>query len=160
MSPALASFSRNRHSVVASGMLSSMPSRKNRVNDSRSCPQYSSSIRKITITASGFCRRYSSSFPLVSAPQPRCRRETSPMASVDRLLRADRPSQRVQPTACQHRAFLVRAPRKIAPADDLCKSHSCWHDSRRPEWGNWGSLMRAISPCSRYGNIAIRHACG
>src|SRR6516225_1090878 len=66
MSPALASFSRNSQSVVASGMLSSIPSRKNRVNDSRSRTWYSAcsserllsacktSIRNITIASSGF----------------------------------------------------------------------------------------------------------
>src|SRR5438552_11661880 len=34
--PALASFSRNSHNVVPSGIWSSIPSRRNRVNDSRS----------------------------------------------------------------------------------------------------------------------------
>jgi hypothetical protein len=41
MSPALASFSRNSQTVVASGMLSSMPSCRNRVHDSRSRTCYS-----------------------------------------------------------------------------------------------------------------------
>src|ERR1017187_3989484 len=39
--PAFASFSRNSHSVVPSGMRSSMPSARNRVNDRRSRAWYS-----------------------------------------------------------------------------------------------------------------------
>src|SRR5262249_8092726 len=51
---------------------------------------------------SASCRRYSSSPHPASAPPPRSRRESSPMALADRLLRADRPSQTVPPTAAPH----------------------------------------------------------
>src|SRR5262245_61349274 len=68
------------------------------------------------------CRPYSSSSPPASAPQPRCRRETSPMAPVDRLLRADRPSQTVPPAACPHQRTPIAPswpPRIIAVTSEI-----------------------------------------
>src|SRR5262249_46689403 len=68
------------------------------------------------------CRRYSSSSPPVSAPPPRYRRESSPMAPVDRLLRADRPSQTVPPAACPHQRTPVAPswpPRIIAVTSEI-----------------------------------------
>jgi hypothetical protein len=46
------------------------------------------------------------------------RRETSPMAPVDRLLRADRPAQTVPPTGCQHQRTPIApsSPPRIMPA--------------------------------------------
>src|SRR5262249_31767602 len=67
-------------------------------------------------------RRYSSSSPPVSAPPPRYRRESSPMAPVDRLLRADRPSQTVPPAACPHQRTPVAPswpPRIIAVTSEI-----------------------------------------
>src|SRR5262249_15752380 len=68
------------------------------------------------------CRRYSSSSPPVSAPPPRYRRESSPMAPVDRLLRADRLSQTVPPAACPHQRTPVVPswpPRIIAVTSEI-----------------------------------------
>src|SRR5262249_22594817 len=68
------------------------------------------------------CRRYSSSSPPVSAPPPRYRRESSPMAPVDRLLRADRLSQTVPPAACPHQRTPVAPswpPRIIAVTSEI-----------------------------------------
>src|SRR5262249_51778143 len=68
------------------------------------------------------CRRYSSSSPPVSAPPPRYRRGSSPMAPVDRLLRADRLSQTVPPAACPHQRTPVapsRPPRIIAVTSEI-----------------------------------------
>src|SRR5262249_47429627 len=64
----------------------------------------------------------SSSSPPVSAPPPRYRRESSPMAPVDRLLRADRPSQTVPPAACPHQRTPVAPswpPRIIAVTSEI-----------------------------------------
>src|SRR4030081_1264064 len=64
------------------------------------------------------CQRYSSSSHPVSAPQPLCWHESSPRAPVDRLLRADRPSQTVPPTACPHRTTRTApsSPPRITPS--------------------------------------------
>src|SRR5262249_29290378 len=68
------------------------------------------------------CRRYSSSSPPVSAPPPRYRRESSPMAPVDRLLLPDRLSQTVPPAACPHQRTPVAPswpPRIIAVTSEI-----------------------------------------
>src|SRR5262249_2525645 len=68
------------------------------------------------------CRRYSSSSPPVSAPPPRYRRESSPMAPVDRLPRADRLSQTVPPAARPHQRTPVAPswpPRIIAVTSEI-----------------------------------------
>src|SRR5262249_26822235 len=80
------------------------------------------SIRNSTIASIGFLPALLFLTHPPSAPPPRSRRESSPMALADRLLRADRPSQTVPPTAAPHQRTPIAPswpPRIIAVTSEI-----------------------------------------
>src|ERR1700716_3916135 len=76
------------------------------------------SIRNITIASSGFLPALLFLISSGVSTTALCRHESSPRAPVDRLLRADRPSQTVPPTACPHRTTRTApsSPPRITPS--------------------------------------------